>query len=224
MSVTFNVRLATGPQLLAFFNENTGGAKVTKFRDRPTAEKRVQRLVDEMKAEEMIEDMGIKSQKEAAHIIANQLGASAALLDELGSEDPTDAEIAASNGPQPGEFIPSYNHTVCPKCGSSEIYNGRTNGGLVVDEDVIAGCHACDWVQDDRKRNVASVKKTPTGKSVEHDTVTKPWQRAKVIVCDMVSQGITSRKEIIAACVAAGIKYNTADGAHYSIVVQGRAK
>ena len=172
MSVTFNVLAATGPQLLAFFNENTGGAKVTKFRDRPTAEKRVQRLVDEMKAEEMIEDMGIKSQKEAAHIIA-------AALAPTVIED--DAKETARNL---GKKLP---------------------------------------VTEPADR-MAVVEKVYPKAAVEHDTVTKPWQRAKVIVCDMVSQGITSRKEIIAACVAAGIKYNTADGAHYSIVVQGRAK
>ena len=172
MSVTFNVLSATMPQLLAFFNEHTGGAKVTKFRDRPTAEKRVQRLVDEMKAEEMIEDMGIKSQKEAAHIIAAAL-APTVIEDNV-------KETARALGKKLAVTEPSDRlalvETVYPKA------------------------------------------------AVEHDTVTKPWQRAKVIVCDMVSQGITSRKEIIAACVAAGIKYNTADGAHYSIVVQGRAK
>jgi hypothetical protein len=170
MSVTFNVLAATGPQLLAFFNENTGGAKVTKFRDRPTAEKRVQRLVDEMKAEDMVEDMGIKSQKEAAHIIAAALAPTVIEDDEL-----------------------------------SKIHKSLAFPKLTASEKTV-------------------LAETVVLKSVEHDTVTKPWQRAKVIVCDMVSQGITSRKEIIAACVAAGIKYNTADGAHYSIVVQGRAK
>lgn len=171
MSVTFNVRSATGPELLKFFNANTGGNQVSKFRDRETAEKRVQRLVDEMKAEEMVEEMGIKSQKEASDFIAKQLGASGVLLDEIGSEDPTDAEIEESNKIQHSE--------------------------LAV---VKAACA-----------------------NVDRDS-TKPWQRAKVIICDMLEAGKTSRKEIIAACVAAGIKYNTADGCHYEMCVKGRAK
>lgn len=52
------------------------------------------------------------------------------------------------------------------------------------------------------------------------DHVTKPFQRAKMIVSECVSKGITSRKEIIAACTAQGIKYNTADGAHYELCVR----
>jgi len=52
MTTTFNVRTATMAQLVAFFNANTGGNPVKKFSDRPTAEKRVQKLVDEIAAEE----------------------------------------------------------------------------------------------------------------------------------------------------------------------------
>lgn len=173
MSVTFNVRAATGPQLMAFFNENTGGAKVTKFRDRPTAEKRVQRLIDEMKAEEMVEEMGIKSQKEAAHIIAAALAPTVIEADDA-------KETARALGKKPAVTEPA-----------------------------------------DR---LAVVEAVYPKASVEHNTVTKPWQRAKVIVCDMVAQGKGSRKEVIAAGIAAGIKYNTIEGAYYSIVVQGRAK
>ena len=199
MSVTFNVLAATGPQLLAFFNENTGGAKVTKFRDRLTAEKRVQRLVDEMKAEEMIEEMGIKSQKEAAHIIAAALvptvieddakEAARNLGKKLAVTEPADRlAVVKATYPQPAGEMRCINPEAAP---SQRIWTGELATFF---------------------------------SNVDHDTVTKPWQRAKVIVCDMVAKGITSRKEIIAACVAAGIKYNTADGAHYSIVVQGRAK
>ena len=46
-----NVRTATMAQLVEFFNANTGGNPVKKFADRPTAEKRVNKLVEEMEAE-----------------------------------------------------------------------------------------------------------------------------------------------------------------------------
>lgn len=51
-------------------------------------------------------------------------------------------------------------------------------------------------------------------------TALKPFQLAKQIVSDCVSKGVTSRKEIIAACIAQGIKLNTADGAHYELCVR----
>ena len=60
-------------------------------------------------------------------------------------------------------------------------------------------------------------------KPLDRDS-TKPWQRAKVIISDLLAGGTTARKDLIAACVAAGIKYNTADGAHYEMCVKGRAK
>lgn len=48
----------------------------------------------------------------------------------------------------------------------------------------------------------------------------KPFQLAKKIVSECVSRGITSRKEIMAACIAQGIKANTADGAHFELCVR----
>ena len=128
-------------------------------------------------------------------------------------------DIKAAQPAPVEKFIPSYNHTVCPKCGSTEIYNGRTHKGLVVDEDTIAGCHACDWVQDDR----AVTKKAP-GQAVKAEVVksniVKPWQRAKVIISKAIGQGITSRKELLALCIKEGINKNTADGAHYEMCVR----
>lgn len=35
--------------------------------------------------------------------------------------------------------------TVCPQCGSTELYSGRNVQGMVIDEDKIIGCHHCDW-------------------------------------------------------------------------------
>lgn len=38
------------------------------------------------------------------------------------------------------------NTTVCPECGSTELYVGRINKlGFVADEDKVIGCHHCDW-------------------------------------------------------------------------------
>lgn len=48
----------------------------------------------------------------------------------------------------------------------------------------------------------------------------KPFQLAKRIVCDMQAAGKGTRKEIIAAGMAAGIKYNTIDGAYYELCVR----
>lgn len=35
--------------------------------------------------------------------------------------------------------------TVCPQCGSTELYSGRNVQGTVIDEDKVIGCHHCDW-------------------------------------------------------------------------------
>lgn len=35
--------------------------------------------------------------------------------------------------------------TVCPRCGSTELFVGRAPEGIVIDEDKIIGCHVCGW-------------------------------------------------------------------------------
>lgn len=50
-ATTLNITSATMAQLVAFFNANTGGNQVKKFADRVTAERRVQKLIDEMAEE-----------------------------------------------------------------------------------------------------------------------------------------------------------------------------
>lgn len=186
MSTSINVRQSTMAQLLAFFNANTGGNVVAKFRDRVTAEKRVQKLVDEMKAEELVKELDIRDQKEAAHIIAKQLGASAVLLDEVDGGD-EEADVGYGDKQEEEERNQA----------ALKARNARPLAEKLVE------------------RSLCS--------NVDRDS-TKPWQRAKVIICDMAEAGNTNRKDIIAACVAAGIKYNTADGAHYEMCVKGRAK
>lgn len=68
------------------------------------------------------------------------------LADEIGTGNPTDAEIDESNtAPQnPGDVNPmSFN--VCPECGSTELYTGRNINGIVLHEETVIGCHHCDW-------------------------------------------------------------------------------
>ena len=51
-----HLKTATTVALLAFFNANTGGEPVKKFKDRKTAEARVGKLMDEMIADGDMED------------------------------------------------------------------------------------------------------------------------------------------------------------------------
>lgn len=74
-----NVTTATTAQLIAFFNEHSE-VQVKKFQDRKTAERRVSRIIELLEA-------------------SASTGASEVLADEIGSEDPTDAEIDESNKP-----------------------------------------------------------------------------------------------------------------------------
>lgn len=155
------VSSASTSALLAFFNANTGGNQVAKFRDRQTAERRVLALIAEMAAEE--------SGDQAAAKEACKRG-DEALTTEFASPD---MQAVAANVADP----------------------------------------AADVV----------IKLKIADKPLDRDS-TKPWQRAKVIISDLLAGGTTARKDLIAACVAAGIKYNTADGAHYEMCVKGRAK
>ena len=41
--------------------------------------------------------------------------------------------------------------TVCPLCGSTELYTGRNVNGIVMDEDKVIGCHHCDWEYEEPK-------------------------------------------------------------------------
>lgn len=69
------------------------------------------------------------------------------------------------------------------------------------------------------KQLVEQIKKEAAqNPAPEGAPIVKPYVRAKQIVCAMSAKG-ASRKEIIAACLAEGIKYNTADNAHYTIIV-----
>lgn len=150
MTASINTRTATMTQLVSFYNEHAP-TPVKRFADRATAGKRVQRLVDGMIAEtekKILNDAGVQEGEGVPPEVVESIQQSRNTIMLNALAKPT--------------FIPSYNHQVCPKCGSSEIYNGRTQGGLIVDEDRIAGCHACDWVQDDRRssNNSAGVSRS----------------------------------------------------------------
>ena len=84
---------------------------------------------------------------ETTETVIGDTASSQVLADEIGSEDPTDAEIEESNkGPQnPGDSENPMDSIVCPLCGSTELYTGRNVNGMVRDEDKIIGCHHCDW-------------------------------------------------------------------------------
>lgn len=85
------------------------------------------------------------------------------------------------------------NCRVCPKCGSEEIYHGRNDGGLVVDEDCCGGCHHCDW-----EFNFGILRKSE---------IESPC----FVVWDTADKMIGARrKDVIAACVAKGVAFYTA--------------
>lgn len=49
--------------------------------------------------------------------------------------------------------------SVCPMCGSEEVYHGENKDGLIVNEDTVWGCHACGWDNiGDRKNGVVNAK------------------------------------------------------------------
>lgn len=67
------------------------------------------------------------------------------------SEPQTEAEkealVTEMETPEtPAEpVIDPMSSTVCPQCGSTELYSGRNVQGIVIDEDKVIGCHHCDW-------------------------------------------------------------------------------
>lgn len=126
---------------------------------------------------------------------------------------------------------------ICPCCGSEELYQGETKGikgsglGLVVNEDLVGGCHACDWSYDvrnmgfyqdmlaaDRIANAqASEQQLPNGKVwVRQSSVLKPTKMVWAIADEMnaaareAGKEAPSRKEVQEECVRRGIASGTA--------------
>ena len=73
-NASFPVLTASTAELLNFFNANTGGAQVKKFADRQTAERRVQALINEMKAEapDFYQACELAAEKEEALAVASE--------------------------------------------------------------------------------------------------------------------------------------------------------
>ena len=89
-----------------------------------------------------------------------------------------------------------YNLTVCPKCGSTELYHGELDAdGHVVRELEVGGCHSCDWTFDSG--------------ILRKSTIESPcfivWDTA-----DKMSKQGARRKDVIAACVEKGVAFYTA--------------
>ena len=145
MTTSFNIAAATSAELLTFFNANTGGAQIKKFADRPTAEKRVQKLVDEIAAE------GLAAEEfEPAEV---------AFFAAQRSAEET-AEVAVPEA-MSGVYEPS-----CPKCGATlDITSGRIvnrfGKQVLVDEGVFT-CHGCshEWGTADKASKTPAAYRT----------------------------------------------------------------
>jgi hypothetical protein len=101
--------------------------------------------------------------------------------------------------------------TKCPHCESEELYVGRVeqkgpNRGKVVDEDHIIGCHHCDWEYDDRKAPTKTNRLQPRISTAEKPTKLV-WEIADRMTAENAD---VKRKDVIDACVAAGIAFGTA--------------
>ena len=158
MSKTINTLTATTKELVAFYNAHAhelGKKEVKKFADRETAQLRVAQMVADLEVEQEVEQipstlsvcLGLAPapyQNEAMRVRK-------ALADAIN----TDYE-ARHNAP--------YNLTACPECGSEEIYSGRCENGVVVDENLVGGCHLCEWEYDVRSK---AKKSSSTGETRE---------------------------------------------------------
>jgi len=67
----------------------------------------------------------------------------AALVTEM--ETPENSAVVEEIAPASPESDNPMDFTVCPECGSTELYTGRNVQGVVMDEDKVIGCHHCDW-------------------------------------------------------------------------------
>lgn len=79
------------------------------------------------------------TEAEKAALVAGMEGTASEIHAPVGVEAPTDFVAAMSETDNP------MNSTVCPLCGSTELYTGRNVNGIVMDEDKVIGCHHCDW-------------------------------------------------------------------------------
>jgi predicted nucleic-acid-binding Zn-ribbon protein len=100
-------------------------------------------------------------------------------------------------------------HTCCPKCGSTELYQGEaenSNAGMsrIINEDTVGGCHQCDWSFN----HSAKKSRTP----ITHvSTIENPCKTVWGIAIDMkAANPLVKRGAVLAECVNQGIAYYTA--------------
>jgi hypothetical protein len=180
MTTSFNTRAATMSQLLTFFNANTGGAQVKKFADRPTAEKRVQKLVDEMAAEEFepaeVAFFAAQRAVELAHPDNIAAAEREIATRQAEGEDMSDATIdpvtsaivnhSAANTRIAAMLAAEVSGDACPNCGATQdITSGRVinrfGHQVLVDEGLFT-CHSCshEWGAADKAPKAAAAYRT----------------------------------------------------------------
>lgn len=152
-----------------------------------------------------------------------QTAADQVLADEIGNEDPTDAEIDESNAPakQPapiGAVLTLSPHDyVCPHCGI-DLENGvgahlqELNGGLVHHDAYIYECLGCGKEFGPAiPAPVAKAEKKAGKPQLNSSTVENPCKRVWAIADEMMAKDpSTKRGAVISECVARGIAFYTA--------------
>lgn len=131
------------------------------------------------------------------------------IADALPQDDLDVAALQAEADAQADSALTAnpFNNKVCPCCGSEELYNGRCDGGVVVDEEYIIGCHHCDWEVDTRTLSSAAAPTKTGALRPRISTTEKPTKKVWTIADSMPG---AKRKDVIAECVRQGIAYGTA--------------
>ena len=167
-----NVSTATTAELMVFFNANTGGAPVKKFADRKTAERRVQALLDEIAADEVIAKVEIIQRAIAeAHPDSIDAAYREIAAREAEGEDMTGATVdpvttAIIKPMAESRLINEYGAEVCPHCGI-DLRNGvgqhlqEVNGTYIKHEKLQYACLGCG-----QEFGPEIVRRSPSGKPV----------------------------------------------------------
>jgi len=212
-AVTPFVLLGTSPnrtdaRVLA---KNLGGSVRTEAEYNELVEKAAldERLADSLKA-------------------AYPTGASQVLADEIGSEDPTDQEIAESNAalqnptekmvaPIGSDLTHDAHDHLCPHCGC-DLNNGigehlqEVNGKSVKHDKYLFACLACNGEFGPTIGKPAAPKTTMV--KVEHSNKSaadRPCKLVWAIADEMFAVNpSTRRKEVLAECVNRGVAFYTA--------------
>jgi predicted nucleic-acid-binding Zn-ribbon protein len=140
-------------------------------------------------------------------IIDQQVPAKKTALDLLAA---LEAAEAAKKEVNLDDFaINEEGHACCPKCGSTELYQGEAENsnasmGRIINEDTVGGCHQCDWSFNH------SAKKSST--PITHvSTIENPCKTVWGIAIDMkAANPLVKRGAVLAECVKQGIAYYTA--------------